>query len=104
MMKSRILDVSDCSESPMLASSKCRRKWARPSPTDLFHLRRSSFQSKRRSDLISRLTEANLGAAMPMDSLPTQLPTVENVNISYQARCAERWWAEFSRWFGSLNQ
>jgi hypothetical protein len=22
-------------------------------------------------------------------------------NISYQARCAERWWDEFRRWFGT---
>jgi hypothetical protein len=107
-MKSRILDLSDCSESPLLGESKCRRKWAKISWTDRSSVRQGRLHS-RSHPKISGLTEeyftgVNKDAALQFDfqdkvNAP-EPQAADPANISYQARCAQRWWAEFCHWLG----
>ena|GEM_PF-5895134 len=108
-MKSRILDISDCSESPLLGSSKNRHRSARPSATDHFQGRHIVYKTSKGTLNLNGLTEAYFNG--PSETISDyditknkalgSLPKARNQNISYHARCAERWWDEFCRWFGS---
>ena len=111
-MKRRILDVSDCAESPMLAESRLRHKWGRRSWTDNYLVPQANLRS-RGNPKIDGLTEeyftgihANPQLA-PLDSNSSEVSTDEALDESYEnyrAKCARRWWAEFRRWFGVPGQ
>lgn len=93
----------------MLSESKCRRKWAKNSWASRYSVRTGRLHS-RSNPKIAGLTEeyftgVNKDAKLEFDfndkTGEAQPRSDETVNISYQARCAQRWWAEFCRWVGN---
>jgi hypothetical protein len=116
-MKSRILDVSDCAESPMLGESRHRRQWGRRSWTSNYLVRYSELRPYGQPNLQNLTEELFTGRrAEPAAEIVADLKTeatpqpwyAEGGKIvepsSYETKCAQRWWEEFRRWFGVQEQ
>jgi len=110
-MKRLILDVSDCTESPLLAESRRGRALRRPANFEENLLLYSRFH-RRRNDTVHQLTEefyhgrpdAHLDfVPAPVEVDPPPVQETDETAHTYQTRCAQRWWGEVRKWFGPLE-